>query len=146
MVVTIAMRAYGQLSRLWRTLSILKSTKSFRRTLEQKILKFEQNLYYKNVDPITLLRAWIFNPYSGNSFNSWEFGLTKRLGWWRNVLVISCHVILMLLWLHSISNYWSVLGHKCQGLFSYAKYKTCDMSVFVAALRIRINSQWINCN
>ena len=127
MVVTIAMRAYGQLSRLWRTLSILKSTRNFRRTLEQKILKFEQNLYYKNVDPITLLRAWIFNPYSGNSFNSWVFGLTKRLGWWRNVLVISCHVILMLLWLHSISNYWSVLGQKCQGLFSYAKYKTCDI-------------------
>ena len=125
-VVTIAIRACGQLSPLWRTLTILKSTRNFRRTLEQKILKFEQNLYY--VDPVTLLQAWIFNPYSGNSSNSWEFGLTKRLGWWRNVLVISYHAILMLLWLHSISNYWSVLGHKCQGLFSSAKYKTCDIA------------------
>ena len=39
---------------LWSVISITE-LRNFRRALKQKLLKFEQNLYY--VDPITFLRA-----------------------------------------------------------------------------------------
>ena len=146
MVVTIAMRAYGQLSRLWRTLSILKSTRNFRRTLEQKILKFEQNLYYKNVDPITLLRACIFDPF---------LVIPPTVGSlaWQSVWAgegMSSLSRTMLFWCYCDSTLSQIIG-ACLG----ANVKVCflmqsinpvTLSVFIAALRIRINSQWTNCN
>lgn len=146
MVVTIAMRAYGQLSRLWRTLSILKSTKNFRRTLEQKILKFEQNLYYKDVDPITFYER---------EFLTHILVIPSTVGClaWQSVWAgegMSSLSRAMLFWCYCDSTLSQIigafLGKNVKVCFPMQSIKPVTLSVFVAALRITINSQWINCN
>lgn len=138
-VVTIAIRDCGQLSRLWRTLTILKSTRNFRRTLEQKILKFEQHLYY--VDPITLLRACIFNPF---------LVIPPTVGSlaWQSVWAgegMSSLSRTMLFWCYCDSTLSQItgafLGTNVKVCFLLQSINPVTLSVFVAALRIRIYSQ-----
>ena len=143
-VVTIAIRACGQLSPLWRTLTILKSTRNFRSTLEQKILKFEQHLYY--VDPITLLRAWSFNPF---------LVIPPTVGSlaWQSVWAgegMSSLSRTMLFWCYCDSTLSQItgacLGTNVKVCFLLQSIKPVTLPVFVAALRIRIYSQETTCN
>ena len=143
-VVTIAITAYGQLSRLRLTLTILKSTRNFRRTLERNILKFEQNLYY--VDPN--------NPFASVSFNTFLL-IPPTVGSlaWQSVWAgegMSSLSRTMLFWCYCDSTLSQIigafLGTNVKVCFLMQSIKPVTLSVFVAALRIRINSQWINCN
>lgn len=142
-VVTIAITAYGQLSRLWRTLSILKSTRNFRRTLERNILKFEQNLYY--VDPN--------NPFASVSFNTFLL-IPPTVGSlaWQSVWAgegMSSLSGTMLFWCYCDSTLPQITG-----AFLGTNVKVCFLLQSINPVTVCVcscskdknNSQWTTCN
>lgn len=118
--------------------------KEFSKDAWTKILKFKQNLYY--VDPITLLRAWIFDPF---------LVILPTVGSlaWQSVWAsegMSSLSRTMLFWCYCDSTLSQVtgacLGTNVKVCFPLQSINPVTLSVFVAALRIRINSQWTTCN